>query len=85
MRNNDNAIKIVDGNINGSNWRSSKTFPFHVHWPTGKEEKKSPRVGNIPDIERAKMPEFIIRIKIIFPKVYSYIMFLVFEKEQYCH
>ena len=51
----------------------------------GKEKKKSPQVGNIPDIDRAKMPESIICIKIIFPKVYSYIMVLVFEKEQYCH
>ena len=45
----------------------------------------TPQVGNIPDIERAKKPESIICIKIIFPKVYSYIMVLVFEKEQYCH
>ena len=50
--------------------KSSKIFPFHVHWPT--EKKK------IPDIERTKMLESIICIKVIFPKVHSYIMVLVF-------
>ena len=46
-RNNDNAIKIVDGNINDSIRRSLKILLFHVHWPTKKGVGKS---GKILDI-----------------------------------
>ena len=50
------------------------------------KKKKVDESVNIPDIERTKMPESIICIKIIFfPKVYSNLMVLVFGKEQYCH
>ena len=51
MRNNDNAIKIVDSNINGSIWRSSKKFTFCVHRPTKKKKKPVGKSVIISDIE----------------------------------
>ena len=50
MRNNDNAIKIVDGNVNGSNWQSSiDDDQRYSHFTfSGRPEKKSWQIGKYP-------------------------------------